>query len=274
MPTAYLYARLSSEESSQFCQSCKHNWTHYGTGDAICPKCKASHPVKIPNSIESQADRMHAWCIARWPVESRPSLMLIKDNVSGGSKFSERDHGSTLMDVLQEGDFVIMVRLDRGWRSARDFHETVAMFDEKKATLILIEENYDGSTAIGRFMAGLSALLAQLERERTSERQRASVAMRKAQGRSVGNPPYGKRIGICQTTGKKIIKDDEQELRMIKWVYVMRYKKRVPWNVMVTEAAKLGFSSRSGKMFSASHFRALGKIGRVMNRSGVLDKIS
>lgn len=274
MPTAYLYARLSDTESTQFCDKCQHSWKHWRGPVAVCPKCQTKRPVTSPDSIENQSDWMQQYCRARWSDAERPSLVLVKELGTAFKSFCKREESSKILSHLKEGDFLIACKLARGWRNTLDFLVTHDEVSKTGATLIVIHENIDMSTAMGKCIATVFAAFAEMERSLVSERQKASVAMRKAQGRSVGNPPYGKRIGICQTTGKKIIVDDEQELRMIKWIYVMRYKKRIPWNVMVAKAAELGFSARSGKMFSASHFRVLGRVGRVMNRAGVLDKIT
>lgn len=273
MATAFLYCRLSPVEAEQFCENCKVKWTHRRGPIATCPKCGREHDVKMPDSIESQAERLTYWCKAKWSDENRPTLVLVKETGTAFAAFSHRPESSRILAVLKPGDFLLVTKYDRGWRNSADWCNTIAAIEKAKATLIVAEEGYDGSTAMGKCMATFAVAMAQLERDRISERMKASHAYRRARGQATGATPFGKRVTICTTTGKKILVDDPQELRMAKWVYIMRFEKRYPWRNLVPIAKELGFRNRAGRPLTLQKLMDMGTNSRKLKASGKLDEV-
>src|SRR4051812_41099809 len=102
-----------------------------------------------------------------------------KEKVSGAIT-----HGQQLqrvLDALDEGDALLVTRLDRLARSTRDLLNTLAFIREKKAGFRSLADTWaDTTTAHGRLMLTVLAGLAEFEREliraRTGEgRQRAKA---------------------------------------------------------------------------------------------------
>jgi DNA invertase Pin-like site-specific DNA recombinase len=78
---------------------------------------------------------------------------------------------------------IIVTRLDRFARSAVDALESIKRLNEAGARLVSVEDNFDGSTPMGRFAIGILSLIAELELERIKESWATAVS--EAIGRGV-----------------------------------------------------------------------------------------
>ncbi|MDP1796962.1 MAG: recombinase family protein [Planctomycetaceae bacterium] len=243
---------------------------------ATCPECGDQQDVRIPNSIEYQRERLLRYCEAKWMDGERPHIIIVPELVSTTLKaFDNRSESSKILNSIRKGDYFIACRLDRAWRSAHDFHKTFDLMHQRGVTVIMTEQSFDSSTAIGWAMASMSAVFAELERRNTSERTKQAIKSLRERGFSTGNHvKFGTRVGICQKTGKKIIVDDINELRMAKWVYIMRFVKRIPWETLVPVAEQLGFRNRAGKPFNYNKLKDMGTDARRLHRLGKLDQVS
>src|SRR5215831_5727601 len=64
---------------------------------------------------------------------------------------------------------IVVARLDRFARSAVDALESIKRLNAAGARLVSVEDNFDGSTPMGRFAIGILSLIAELELERIRE---------------------------------------------------------------------------------------------------------
>src|SRR5919198_3352853 len=78
---------------------------------------------------------------------------------------------------------IIVARLDRFARSAVDALESIRRLNEAGARLVSVEDNFDGSTPMGRFAIWILTLIAELELERIRESWQTAVS--EAIGRGV-----------------------------------------------------------------------------------------
>jgi site-specific DNA recombinase len=87
---------------------------------------------------------------------------------------------------------IIVARLDRFARSAIDALESIKRLNAAGARLVSVEDNFDGSTPMGRFAIGILTLIAELELERIKENW--STAVKNAVERGIhisGRIPVG-----------------------------------------------------------------------------------
>jgi DNA invertase Pin-like site-specific DNA recombinase len=87
---------------------------------------------------------------------------------------------------------IVVARLDRFARSAIDALESIKRLNAAGARLVSVEDNFDGSTPMGRFAIGILSLIAELELERI--RENWLTAKREAVGRGIhisGHTPTG-----------------------------------------------------------------------------------
>lgn len=93
-----------------------------------------------------------------------------------------------LLDVVREGDEVVVTRLDRLGRSTVDTLRTIRDLDEAGVRIIAQDLDLDTATPAGRLVITVLAALAEWERETLRERTREGLAHARAEGRVGGRP--------------------------------------------------------------------------------------
>ncbi len=124
-----------------------------------------------------------------------------------------------LADAASHTDVVLVWRLDRLTRSVPDLYRLVEYLDGHGVGLKSATEVFDTNDSMGRFVIGLLALLAQLERERLADRVREGLAEKVRQGQRLGAVPYGYAI----TEDDTLVVDPETS-EIVKEVYA-RYRR-------------------------------------------------
>jgi site-specific DNA recombinase len=82
-----------------------------------------------------------------------------------------------------ESGGIVVARLDRFARSAVDALTSIRRLTDAGARLVSVEDNFDGSTPMGRFAIGILTLIAELELERIKENW--TTAVTEAVGRGI-----------------------------------------------------------------------------------------
>ena len=90
------------------------------------------------------------------------------------------------LERLEEGDTLVVWRLDRLGRSIRDLLQIVDRLDKGGINFISLKEKFDTSTAAGRLVFHFFAALTQFERELIRERTKAGLSTARARGRKGG----------------------------------------------------------------------------------------
>ncbi len=98
-----------------------------------------------------------------------------------------------LLDAMsRKFSIVLVLRLDRAFRSVADMYEVLGQWEMTETKLVSLKESLDSNTAAGKFMFNILASLAQFELELTRERIYEGLARAKAQGKHLGRPPGAK----------------------------------------------------------------------------------
>lgn len=141
-----------------------------------------------------------------------------------------------LMD-LRPGDTLLVWKLDRLVRNAQDGYRLLKLIEESGAVFrSLTEPHLEVKTPIGRFTMGLTALLAQLEVDRTSERTSAGIAALQEQGFL-----YGAKPKLSDARAKQLVKLRQVMVpALVRGRLVMRKK----WTIAKL-AEKFGISTAS-----------------------------
>jgi DNA invertase Pin-like site-specific DNA recombinase len=104
------------------------------------------------------------------------------------SAAKERPVLSQLLETLEEGDTLIVWKMDRLARSLRDLINLVTSFKERGIKFTSLQDSIDTSTAQGRLFFNIMASLAEFERELIRERTHAGLSAARARGRRGGRP--------------------------------------------------------------------------------------
>lgn len=114
---------------------------------------------------------------------------IVTETISGSVAAMERPGFSKLIDRLEEGDVLIVTKLDRLGRNAMDVRATVERLAASGVRVhCLALGGVDLTSAAGKMTMGVIAAVSEFERDLLIERTQAGLHRAKAQGRSLGRP--------------------------------------------------------------------------------------
>jgi len=93
------------------------------------------------------------------------------------------------IDMLNAGDTLVIVSIDRAFRNTMDALSEANKLHERGIHFHILNLAIDTSNADGRLAYTIVAAVAQHERERISERVKQGQAIAKAKGIHIGRPP-------------------------------------------------------------------------------------
>ncbi len=138
-------------------------------------------------------------------------LRILNEQISGSVPFHKRPRGSELLGTLQTGDVLVIAKLDRGWRSSKDFLTCIDDFKKRGVALHLVDMNGDVCDGISQLVVTIMSAVAQWERERIGERTREAKREQARKGLYVGGKiPWDKKL----VNGKLI--DDPKKHALVK----------------------------------------------------------
>ncbi len=112
---------------------------------------------------------------------------IFTDLVSG--KLARRPELDKALMVAREGDQIVATRLDRLGRSLENLIELSKQLQAKKVDLVVLDQNIDTSTSLGRMFFQILGAIAEFEGASASERTRDGLAAARARGRTGGQEP-------------------------------------------------------------------------------------
>src|SRR5438445_7813678 len=98
---------------------------------------------------------------------------VFTDKISGTQ--ADRPGLSKALEMLREGDTLVVWKLDRLGRSVKNLVNLVAELARQGVNFKSLTDSIDTTTASGRFFFHVMASLAEMERELTVERTRAGL---------------------------------------------------------------------------------------------------
>lgn len=114
----------------------------------------------------------------------------ISETVSGSVAAAERKGFKKLLDKLEDGDVLVVTKLDRLGRNAMDVRGTVeAMTYLGVRVHCLALGGVDLTSPAGKMTMGVIAAVAEFERDLLIERTQSGLARAKAEGKLLGRPP-------------------------------------------------------------------------------------
>jgi len=143
--------------------------------------------ARVSTADQSTENQIHEIRAAGFAIDARRT---IAESISGSVAASERPGFAKLLDRLEDGDVLIVTKLDRLGRNAMDVRATV----ERLAGLgvrvhCLALGGVDLTSAAGRMTMGVLNAVAEFERDLLIERTHAGIERAKAEGKTMGRRP-------------------------------------------------------------------------------------
>lgn len=115
---------------------------------------------------------------------------LIEEHISGSVAASERPGFTRLLDRMENGDVLIVTKLDRLGRNAMDVRKTVEQLAESGIRVhCLALGGVDLTSPAGKMTMQVISAVAEFEKDLLIERTHSGMARAKAAGKRFGRPP-------------------------------------------------------------------------------------
>lgn len=114
---------------------------------------------------------------------------VISETVSGAVTAMMRKGFKALVDKLEEGDVLVVTKLDRLGRNAMDVRATVELLQKMEVRVhCLALGGVDLTSAAGRMTMQVLGAVAEFERDLLIERTQAGIQRAKSEGKTFGRP--------------------------------------------------------------------------------------
>lgn len=155
-------------------------------------------------SLEAQEAKCRMWCALNGYTVSA----VYSDPGISGASIKKRRGLQKALNHLKEGDALVVYSLSRLSRSARDTFDIADLLAKKGADLVSLSEKIDTTSAAGKMVFRMLAVLAEFERDQISERTKAALHHKRSKGEKTGGlVPYGYAL----KGNKLIIEPSEQD---------------------------------------------------------------
>ncbi len=172
-------------------------------------------------SLEAQRAKIEAWCL----VNDYSLVDVFVDAGISGKAMGNREGLQVALDAVNKGVALVAYSMSRLSRSTKDMLVIEETLAKTGADLVSLTEKIDTTSAAGKMVFKMLAVLNGFERDLVSERTRAALAHKKAKGERVGTIPYGYCLGADGRT-LETNQEEREILDTIKQLKDAGYKLR------------------------------------------------
>ena len=126
------------------------------------------------------------------------SKEFMDNGISGTVKAADRPGFSAMLDYLREGDTLITVDLDRLGRDSIDVQQIVSQLKDAGVNVIITRMGVDLNSDAGELLITILSKVAEMERKKMLERQRAGIERARAEGKFKGRQSTNDAVAIYQ----------------------------------------------------------------------------
>lgn len=155
-------------------------------------------------SLEAQESKARAWCELN---DYEVKAVYTDAGISGKSTLN-RDGLQNALNAVKKDNALVVYSLSRLARSTKDTIQISETLNAKGVDLVSLSEKIDTTTAAGKMVFRMLAVLSEFERDQVSERTTAALQHKKAKGERVGGIPYGFKLAMDKV---KLIKDKAEQ---------------------------------------------------------------
>ncbi|MCO4875775.1 recombinase family protein [Paraburkholderia caribensis] len=114
---------------------------------------------------------------------------IVEESISGSVAALQRPGFESLLKRMEEGDVLIVTKLDRLGRDAMDVGSTIDLLAKTGIKVVCIQlGGMDLTSAAGKLQMQVLTAVAEFERNLLIERTQAGLARAKAEGKAMGRP--------------------------------------------------------------------------------------
>lgn len=194
-------------------------------------------------SMEAQNSRALAWATANG---YEIGATFSDAGISGKCAANRRGLLDALAAVCAtRGNVLVVYSLSRLARSTKDAISIAEKLEKAGADLVSLTEKIDTTTASGKMIFRLLAVLSEFERDLISERTRAALAHKAQKGERVGGVPFGYRLAADAVR----LLPDASELETLGDMRAMRIS-GMSWAAIAEALNARGTRTKTGRRWS------------------------
>jgi Site-specific recombinases, DNA invertase Pin homologs len=158
-------------------------------------------------SLDAQEAKIRAWA----ELNDVQEVVICRDEGISGKRSDNRPGLQDALSMVGKGDALIIYSLSRLSRSTKDTLTLSELLLKKEADLVSLSEKIDTTTAAGKMVYRLLAVLNEFERDQISDRTCFALAHKKANNEKTGGDvPFGYYLD-----GIHLVKDENEQKAII-----------------------------------------------------------
>ena len=165
-------------------------------------------------SLDAQKAKIEAWCLLN---DYTLAGVFVDAGISGKATANRPDLHAALA-ACSRGGALVVYSLSRLARSTQDTLAIADKLQKKSVDLVSLSEKIDTTSASGKMVFRMLAVLSEFERDQISERTASAMQHKKSNGERVGSVPYG---SVVADDGIQLV-DDVAEQEIIRVVLELR----------------------------------------------------
>jgi site-specific DNA recombinase len=193
-------------------------------------------------SLDAQEAKARAWC----ELNDYQVKAVFTDAGISGKSTANREGLQNAIDAVKRDNALVVYSLSRLARSTKDTIEISEKLASKGVDLVSLSEKIDTTTAAGKMVFRMLAVLSEFERDQVSERTSNALQHKKSKGERVGSVPYGFKLAMDKV---KLIKD-KAEQAMIALCKELK-QQNLSLRKIAAKLLEQGFKNRVGSAFNA-----------------------
>ena len=140
---------------------------------------------------------------------------VLVEKISGSSATAQRPIFNKLLERLESGDTLVVVRLDRLGRDMSDCTNTLKLLKERGISVVSLDQGaIDLNSATGTLIVNVLLSVAQMERDLIIERTNAGLARAKENGVKLGRKAGSKYTSEIQELQNQGLTQKQIEVRL------------------------------------------------------------
>ncbi|MDP2652478.1 MAG: recombinase family protein [Candidatus Omnitrophota bacterium] len=170
-------------------------------------RVSTSGQVEDGVSLDAQEAKVRAWA----DLNNAAEVVIFRDEGISGKRSDNRPGLQSALAMVGKGDALVVYSLSRLSRSTKDALVLSEILLKKEADLVSLSEKIDTTSASGKMVFRLMAVLNEFERDQISDRTRFALAHKKAIGEKTGGDiPFGYYLD-----GGRLVEDDNEQKAII-----------------------------------------------------------
>jgi len=190
-------------------------------------------------SLEAQQRKIEAWCVAN---DFELGGVFVDAGLSGKRADNRPELQNALSAVTQSKGVLVVYSLSRLARSTKDTIQISERLDKAGADLVSLSEKLDTTSAAGKMVFRLMAVLAEFERDQVYERTIAALAHKKSKGERVGKIPFGFNLAADGV----MLLENPDELRAVELIRELKAE-GYSLRAIAAELDSAGIPTKDGK---------------------------